>query len=211
MTSSVPPALDHLVYATPDLAATVAELETRTGVRAAPGGRHPGWGTMNALLSLGPRMYLEIIGPDPDQARPREGRLFGVDMLEEPRLVTWAARTSDLPGAVSAAAALGIDLGEIRRGSRQRTDGTLLQWALTDPRAEREGGVIPFFIDWGSSPHPADSAAGGCTLKALTALHPDPERIAAILSRLGIDLAVEPAPTPGLRAVANTPRGAIEL
>ncbi len=49
--------LDHLVYATPDLDATVAELERRLGVRAAVGGRHPGLGTRNRLVGLGGRSW----------------------------------------------------------------------------------------------------------------------------------------------------------
>jgi hypothetical protein len=42
--------IDHLVYATPDIEATVDELAERLGVRATPGGRHRGLGTWNALL-----------------------------------------------------------------------------------------------------------------------------------------------------------------
>src|SRR5439155_24158845 len=57
--------LDHLVYATGEVAATVADLEGKLGVRATPGGRHAGLGTHNALLDLGQHSYLEIIGPDP--------------------------------------------------------------------------------------------------------------------------------------------------
>ena len=46
-TRTIPAELDHLVLATPDLSATVAGLAEAVGVRAAPGGRHPGRGTRN--------------------------------------------------------------------------------------------------------------------------------------------------------------------
>jgi Glyoxalase-like domain len=46
--------VDHLIYAVPDLAAAVADLEGRFGVRAQAGGKHIGLGTHNALLALGP-------------------------------------------------------------------------------------------------------------------------------------------------------------
>lgn len=57
--------VDHLVYATPDVDRTVDELERRLGIRAAPGGRDPARGTKNALLALGARSYLEIVGERP--------------------------------------------------------------------------------------------------------------------------------------------------
>ena len=65
--------IDHLVYATPDLPATVAQVARLTGVAPTEGGRHPGWGTRNYLLSLGERVYLEIVGPDEEQPPPPGG------------------------------------------------------------------------------------------------------------------------------------------
>ncbi len=212
--------IDHLVYATLDLPGTLRDLEARLGVAPAPGGRHPKWGTRNALLALGPRVYLEVVGPDrdaseserTDAARRSEGKLpFGLDSLSDPALTTWACRGEDLPAIVHTAGRLGINLGEVQRGSRQRPDGSTLAWTMTDLLQHREGGIIPFFIDWGPSPHPAESAPRGCALISLRAEHPDAGRIQAVLSSLGLDVPVTRGPRPSLTALISTPRGEVEL
>ena len=53
--------LDHLVWGGPNLQAEVQRLERLTGVQARLGGQHQGEGTCNAVLRLGPAMYLELI------------------------------------------------------------------------------------------------------------------------------------------------------
>jgi Glyoxalase-like domain len=153
------PVLDHLVYAAPSLAAGIAAIEQLTGVTATAGGQHPGRGTHNALVSLGRRAYLEIVAPDPAQPRPSGGRWLGVDGVRAPQLTTWAAQCDDLAALVQRAAAAGLRLGSIQAGARQRADGVHLAWQLTSPDPLAADGVVPFFIDWGTSPHPAASAA----------------------------------------------------
>ena len=171
--------IDHLVYATPDLAAGVERIERLLGVRAVPGGQHPGAGTRNALIGLGDRTYLEIIGPDPDQPKPNLARRFGIDELRAPRLVTWAVKATDLEGIVKDAKSHGLDLGQVQFGSRRRPDGVLLAWRLTVSPKLSADGIIPFFIDWGETPHPASVLPKGCTIVALRAEHPDATRVPA--------------------------------
>ncbi len=52
--------IDHLVYATPDFAASVADFEASLGVRPIMGGQHSGRGTPNALLAVSDRPDLEM-------------------------------------------------------------------------------------------------------------------------------------------------------
>lgn len=201
--------VDHLVCATPDLDAGIDAIEHLLGVRASPGGRHPAWGTRNALVSLGASTYLEIIGPDPDLPPPDGPRPFGIDGLTVPRLVTWAANGTDL-GRLSARAA-GIPIGEMKAGSRMRSDGVQLSWTLTDLFAVVADGVVPFFIDWGDTPHPAASAVSGGRLVALRGEHPEGDRVRQALQRLGLDLPVTPGPTPSLVVTIETATGPVDL
>ena len=203
--------VDHLVYASPDLDVGVAQIEMLIGVRATPGGTHPGGGTRNALLSLGPDVYLEIVGPDPAQVAPSGGRRFRIDELTAPRLVMWAAKHAQLDRLVTDAAGAGIELGPVKSGSRRRPDGVLLRWRYTNPEAMVAGGVVPFFIDWGSTPHPSSAAAVGPRLVDLRAEHPDPARVAMWLHRLGLDLRVTRADAPALVAVLAGQAGPLEL
>jgi len=203
--------VDHLVYLTTDLDAAVDEMEKVLGVRPSAGGRHPRWGTRNALISLGAVTYLEILAPDPDRPNPDMPTIFGLDRLEGPRLVTWAAKAGDLDTRVEAAARGGVELGEIFPGSRERPDGTVLSWRLTDPEVVLGGGLVPFLIDWGVSRHPVIGAPRGCTLLGLRAEHPDPARIREMLEALGLDLEVKHGSESGLIATIRTPIGEVEL
>jgi hypothetical protein len=203
--------IDHIIYGTPDLESTIDDLEQLVGLRATVGGQHIGEGTRNALFSLGPMTYLEVIGPDSDQPQPSRPRWLGIDSLSEPRILTWAAKGTDLDTLAVEAAGRGLDLGKTLSGSRDRPDGSTLSWRLTDPRQIGAGGIIPFFIDWGESPHPGSSAVKGLQLVIFSAEHPEPERLSEKLDILCLDLPVNRAATPALIATLQTPKGTIEL
>lgn len=208
---------DHLVYAVPDLARAVVAVTRQLGVRPDPGGAHPGLGTTNALVSLDNECYLEIIGLDPDQPPPPHPRPFGIDRLDGPRLVTWAVKDDHLEAAVDAARGQGYDPGRILSMSRARPDGVRLSWRLAIRDGVLHGGslpgggLVPFLIDWGGTPHPAASAATGCRLVALGAEHPEPERVRGMLRALDVALDVTHGAAPALIATIDTPGGRVEL
>ncbi|MGH2376765.1 MAG: VOC family protein [Gemmatimonadales bacterium] len=205
------PPVDHLVWGGPSLEQEIERLETLTGVRAAIGGRHPDEGTRNALIRIGPTIYLELISPDPTQAPPPHPRWFDLDTLTEPRLITWAAKAADLEQRAARARADGVELGEVRRSQRELSNGQVLSWRLTYPDMRLGTGLVPFLIDWGQSPHPAQTAPGDVQLLELWAEHPDPATIRAPLRQLGLDLDVVTGAAPALIAVLDTPRGRVEL
>jgi hypothetical protein len=203
--------VDHLVYAAPRLEDGLEEIEGLLGVRPVLGGRHPGFGTHNALVSLGPATYLEVIAPDPGLPPPPRGVLFFDDHRGESRLATWAVRSEAITDAVSAMRAAGVDLGEIQSGRRETPDGTTLSWRLSDPWAPRLGGAIPFLIAWGGTPHPARSAPAAGELVRLQVEHPEPGRVQEALGVLGMDVHVRRAGRFAMAATIETLKGEVAL
>ena len=206
-------ALDHLVWAVPDLERDVASLAARTGVQPVPGGRHEGFGTANLLVALsgdlGRGGYLEIIGPDPAQPGFTGHRPFLVDPDRPARLATWAVRVTDLDAVVDGARSAGYEPGDIRSMSRATPTGERLEWRLTPPDASFDG-VVPFLIDWGSTPHPSSRAMPEIELRAFHATHPRPDEVQAALAAIGAHLPVGLGP-PSLVAELGTPNGAVFL
>ena len=203
------PLLDHLVYATPDLEATCRELEMRLGVRASAGGQHPGKGTRNALISIGPKAYLEIIAPDPLQPETRPV-WFGIDQLTAAKLITWAVRVDDLEAFLEEISP-SANVGAVRSGSRKTPEGTTLSWRLTEPQLVQGAGVVPFLIEWNSRLHPADSAITGPRLVQLRIEHPERELIRKQLNSLCLEVAVDQGSSPALIASFEGANGLIEL
>lgn len=110
--------LDHLILGIDDLDRGVAWMDRVTGVRAVFGGVHPGRGTQNALLALGPNCYLEIMAPDPEQ--PSVAWFTRMLTLSEPRLMGWAVHTSDVFALAQAARLAGIPIDGPHDGARSR-------------------------------------------------------------------------------------------
>lgn len=193
-----------------DLDTLVRDLESRTGVRAAIGGRHDTAGTHNALVGLGPGRYLELIAADPEgDPRAPLGRM--IRALAAPRLLAWAVATDDLDGAVARARASGYDPGAAEPLRRQRPDQSWLAWRLAWRGEGVFRGIVPFLIEWGACPHPATSAPHAGTLLTLRAEHPEPTDAAKQLAALGVTLATSQGPEPRLCARIETPNGVVAL
>lgn len=202
-------ALDHLVWAAPDLDSAIKELERRTGTKAAPGGAHPGNGTRNAVLGLGARSYLEVLAPDPAQAA-QPGAAAALAALAAPTLHTFAVATDRLDRVAAKLEQAGLPHAGIIPMSRRLPTGRLVRWRLLIPTGHAYGPLAPFFIDWGDSPHPAENAGGDCRLVSLSLTHPEAWSLGPLLERLGVEVEVEDGPA-AITADLDTPKGAVRL
>lgn len=203
-------AVDHLLLGVPNLEAGIAWVEAKTGVKAAMGGRHPGLGTHNALLSLGNKQYLEIIAPDPTQTTLAPQFAF-LQLAAAPRLLTWAAATKDIHAIAAQSHAAGFELNGPNPGSRARPDGTTLNWQTLFLKNDLSL-LIPFFIEWdAASQHPSQDSPAVCTLLTFEIETPQPEKLRAALHHLGITANVTRSNEARLQAVIDSPQGSVVL
>lgn len=203
-------ALDHLLWAAPDLDDASRQFEALTGVRPIRGGEHPGRGTRNSLVSLGDGVYFEIITPDP--AQTLTGTLGErLARLPEPGLLTFALSSNDLPFMRQKAVALGLKATGPESMSRKRPGGSELAWSILNLEHETLAGLVPFALDWGRSRHPSRDTPSGCRLTQFAALHSEPETLRALYANLGAGVEVMGAAAPGFLAVLDSPKGKVVL
>jgi hypothetical protein len=205
--------LDHLVVACADLAQGAAWLEEQLGVAPQAGGKHALMGTLNALLRLGPRVYLELLAIDPEAPPPARPRWFDLDTAHvrkraqaRPFLLTWAARTAHIVEAVTHVPAL----GEVLALTRNQ-----YAWRITVPEdgALQFGGLLPTVLQWDGDAHPADALEDrGCTLQRLALEHPAASSLLPLFRELRITGPVDLKPGPRLLAAhIATPSGVCVL
>jgi glyoxalase-like protein len=208
--------LDHIMLATPDLEAAVVDFQQRTGVRPSEGGRHPGQGSRNVLVTLGNGCYLEIIGPDLSQDRTNNlGEILS--RLTRPTLLKFATGTPDIEAVHQRASKLGLwpltSSGARADGpfamSRTLPTGEVLKWRLLLLGSGDYEGYVPFFIQWDSEPHPSQTAASGCSLERFWVEHPDAAGLAKLYSELEVAVDVEPSNQPRLNLALRTPKGRV--
>jgi hypothetical protein len=196
--------IDHLVIGAATLDAGAAWLERHLGVRPVPGGAHPGVGTHNMLLGLGPDQYIEIIAPDPTQAAPAHPRPFDLDdpalrlaLEAEPRLIAYVAATPAIEAVVARlGASHGGEVRAMRRGA--------LSWRMAFPPQRQDmGNLIPPLIQWDGARAAAQIPDSGWRLERLEAEHPDLEALRQAIAARGLEEAIKLRHSPNARLVAH--------
>jgi hypothetical protein len=202
-------AFDHFQLGCADLDAGIAWLERRTNTRAVVGGVHPGNGTRNALASLGPRHYLEVYAPDPQQANVDNATVRRLRGLTSPTIIGWAIGTKDLDGLKRDADAAGVK-ATVTPGSRQRPDGKLLRWRVLNLVAPPQ--LAPFFIEWSAkSVHPSSDAPHAGTVERLVFETPEPDELRKTLQTFAIAADIREGPVARIRLTVATRTGRVEI
>lgn len=200
-------AIDHVIVGIADLEEGIRQFAALTGVAAEHGGQHPGRGTQNALLSLGPHTYLEIIAP---VAGPAPEMEF-LSNMKELTPIGWAIGTTDLDATKGRLEAAGFKVSPPRAGSRVRPDGQRLKWRAAGLE-DIPGELTPFLIEWGSqTAHPATTSPKGCTLESMEIHAPEVERLARLVEELGLGAVVREATAQDLALTLVCPAGRVKL
>lgn len=210
--------LDHIVIAATSLQQGIDHVRATLGVDIPRGGFHQTMGTHNHLMQLGNQAYLEVIAIDPDAEIPDHPRWFELDetlmraaLKDQPHLITWVMNTDAIHQLV---ADVDFDIG---RPTPLTRDDLSWEIALTDDGRLLAGGLLPYCIQWHSSPHPSTAMADlGCILQSLTLHHNRPQWIADKLDTLGARhlVTIEPLPdteSPYLSATIQTPTGLVTI
>lgn len=203
-------AVDHVLVGIADLEDGLRQLTALTGVAAERGGQHPGRGTQNALLSLGPKLYLELIALSAPEAAPPPG-MEALSRLHRPTPVGWAIHTTDLDATSSRLRAAGFQVSAPREGARVRPDGRRLQWRTAELE-DVPGDLAPFLIEWSAgTAHPAATSPPGCTLSSLEIRGPEVQRLEKLVAELRLGVSVRHAGEPGMELVLACPAGPVRL
>ncbi|GHC65288.1 VOC family protein [Limoniibacter endophyticus] len=182
--------LDHIAVIAPSLEEGAAHIRAQLGIEMPKGGEHPQMGTHNLLLRLGDDVFLEVIAINPDAPKPARARWFGLDDQHSVRrawddgrrLRGWVSQTDELNRLLREHGDLLGEKIHVTRGN--------LEWDFA-VRADGEipaDGVLSPVMDWGARGNPAINMPDlGARLIGFEIEHPEPEKVQALYTRIGIE------------------------
>ncbi|KJE26063.1 glyoxalase-like domain protein [Geobacillus kaustophilus] len=146
-------AFDHLVHLTERPEQAKAAFE-QLGFTSIHGGRHPSWGTYNALCYFDHLRYIEWIGIADEQTAKTCGNPLIAQLVADREdgngFSQFAFRTNDIETLAAQLKNKGFTPIGPLPGSRQRYDGKRLTWTMLFIEDDIDGAFrYPFFIQWG--------------------------------------------------------------
>jgi hypothetical protein len=197
--------IDHVILGIDDLDRGVKAFEAVTGVKPVYGGKHPG-GTHNALVSLGDRIYLEILAVQQGVTVPAD--YADLKKMKTLTPVGWAVSSKDTAELRNRLSAAGIAVSEPVGGSRTTPTGSTLSWqsfALNERSPE-----LPFFIVWSEqTAHPSTTSPSGCKLQRWTIASPRVKEIEQLRQALDLSVDVVEAKPATMRLSLTCSKGAV--
>jgi len=205
-------AIDHIVYAVPDLEEAMDQFEQQSGVRPVFGGYHTNQGTKNALVNLGDVCYLEFLTIDEENHSVSPPRWMGVDLITTPKITRWSLKSSNLKKDSEVLKNYNPSMGVVQGGQRKMTNGRLLTWEMAMPLAEPEVEIVPFLTDWQhSDTHPSEQLPEQCHLLGISATHPNPDSLYPVLKYFYPELVIGRSDQVSLFIDIQTPNGVFHL
>ena len=201
--------IDHVVLAISDLDRGIEQLGELCGVMPVRGGEHGHTGTENALLSMGPGAYIEVLAPQDGAQLPPE--LQPLRTVANLTPVSWAVATRNADLLSQMLRAHGYTVSEPQAGSRETTEGSVIRWRTFQLTGQKIEGA-PFFIEWAAGiPHPAATSPPGCPLLSLELHTPHDEQLRRLMRLLNVQGEVTYGETSRMRMTLQGPRAPARL
>ena len=138
------------------------------------GGRHPGWGTRNALSYFG-LTYIEFlaIADDAELLSAAEKFLLSRDasrlLPDNEALYRVALRSDDIERTHAELHEQGLRVSPIVNGQRDDPQGNVIRWRIFTIDGDFDGLVYPFILQWGEED---DARLSRLQAQGLAAPHP---------------------------------------
>jgi len=146
-------ALDHLIITAKDPEKAAKEFAEKHDITVVEGGRHKNWGTYNYLAYFANDSYIEWIGIFDDALagesdNPLIKQTYQALSKDKEAFIQFALRTERMDDYVKHFQQAYISYKGPFAGSRQRPDGSRLEWRMLFPEADRS---LPFILEWGKT------------------------------------------------------------
>ena len=135
--------LDHVSICGSNLDA-LRQAFTDMGMTPDLGGPHGNGVTQMALIGFSDQTYVELIAPITSGFTGSDWARF---MAEDAGPCAWAVGTNVLLEYSDRLKKAGIAVGEAKRGSRKRPDGTNIEWTTAQIGPGTVGSLLPFMIE----------------------------------------------------------------
>lgn len=145
-------ALDHIILAAKDPKQAADAFAKKHNVTVLEGGKHEHWGIHNYLAYFSNDCYLEWLGIF-DKNLAAKSELPLIDQLvrtlnsDVEGAIQYALRTDEMDSYLEHFQQQDIPFTGPIAGSRNRPDGSLLEWQMLFPQVEIVS--YPFLIEWG--------------------------------------------------------------